>query len=44
MILGALLVLASAWTVLMTALLLTLVVRTIVRASRQALVPADNND
>ena len=43
-ILGAFLgILASAWTVLMPVLALTLVVLTIVRASRQALVPADTN-
>ena len=43
-ILGAFLgLLASAWTVLMPVLALTLVVLTIVRASRQALVPADTD-
>jgi hypothetical protein len=43
-VLGAFLgLLASAWTVLMPVLALTLVVLTIVRARRQALVPVETN-
>ncbi len=43
-ILGAFVgLLASAWTVLMPVLALTLVALTIVRANRKTLVPADTN-